>query len=128
MNKKTNVPLNALIKLGAEKFNVAELMDRNKVLYFPSLHSVIIKPNWDTIKKDWESLSQIGDFVILSKYEAPRQFPELFTNPSAKKATESNVGVTVMLNAEQAQFCRRHGKIATYLRGLIIREMEREKL
>ena len=113
MRKKYDVPFNETIPLGEEKFDVSNLNYRHKICYFPKENSIVIKS---------------GEFEELSKLDAPQIYPEIFYDASLGELYDGDKVYTasVQLNAKEMLFCRKHGKIATYMRSLIREEMKKE--
>lgn len=127
MRKKYDVPFNETIPLGEEKFDVSNLNYRHKICYFPKENSIVIKSGYLAVKVD-TSLKQIGEFEELSKLDAPQIYPEIFYDASLGELYDGDKVYTasVQLNAKEMLFCRKHGKIASYMRSLIREEMKKE--
>ena len=106
MRKKYDVPFNETIPLGEEKFDVSNLNYRHKICYFPKENSIVIKSGHLAVKVD----------------------PEIFYDASLGELYDGDKVYTasVQLNAKEMLFCRKHGKIATYIRSLIREEMKKE--
>lgn len=127
MKRKYDVPFNEIILLQKQKFDVGTLNYRHKVCYFPKENCVIIKSGYLAVKLD-ESLKEVGEFVELSKLDAPQKFPEKFIDYSIGEQYDDGKTYTagVQLNAREMLFCRKHDKVATYIRSLIREKMREE--
>ena len=128
MRKKYDVPFNEVIPLGKEKFDVCNLNYRHKICYFPKENSIILKSGYLAVKVD-ASLRERGEFVELSKLEAPQKYPEIFSDSALGNLYDGDKTYTagIQLNAKEMLFCRKHGKVASYIRSLIREEMKNEK-
>ena len=128
MKRKYDVPFNEVIPLGKKKFDVSNLNYRHKICYFPKSDCLVIKSGYLAVKADG-SLKKWGEFVELSKLEAPQKYPEKFVDSTLGEQYDGDKTYTagVQLNARELLFCRKHGKVATYIRSLIREEMKKEK-
>ena len=127
MRRRYNLPFNEVIPLNEEKFDVSDLTSRHKICYYPERDIVVLKSGYIAVKADTR-LKELGDFVELSKADAPQKFPEKFIDTAIGERYDSSKTYTagIQLNAAQMLFCRRHGDVATYIRGLIDKEMQAE--
>lgn len=128
MRRKYDHPFNEVISLGKEKFDVCNLNYRHKICYFPKENSIILKSGYLAVKVDG-SLKEKGEFVELSKLEAPQVYPEKFVDSTLGDQYDGDKTYTagIQLSAKELLFCRKHGKAATYIRSLIREKMEKEK-
>lgn len=118
--------LNKLIKLSSEKFDVSELGRNHRIIYIPWLKSIIIKSCRLTAMSDNEK-KYAGRAIVLSKGQAPRSYPEVFTNTSKSKSEGEIRTFLLRVTADMYVFCCRHGNITAYLRSLIEKEMKKSK-
>ncbi|PTL34628.1 hypothetical protein C7120_09005 [Prevotella sp. oral taxon 376] len=127
MRRKYDVPFNEVIPLGKEKFDVSNLNYRHKICYFPRENSIILKSGYLAVKVDG-SLKERGEFVELSKLEAPQKYPERFIDSALGEQYDGDKTYTagIQLNAKEMLFCRKHGWVATYIRSLIREKMKEE--
>lgn len=111
---------NKKIKLQSEKFDVSGLSKNHRILYYKEEESIIIKSSYEQAQK----ANADGRAEILTAPQAPRRYPDVFTNSS--KSLFEGESRTIMLRVPQDMyvFCCRQGNITAYLRGLIKREME----
>lgn len=125
---KCEYPLNELFKLEKEKkMDVSKLHIKHRICYYPQTDSVVIKRSISVISED-ESLSVYGDFEILSPTDAPLRHPSKFVNPAFGNMYEEKtlIQAAVRLTPGELLFCRKHGPVARFLRGLVRKAMETE--
>lgn len=113
--------LNKEIKLPLGKFDVSELSRNHRILYYKREKKIIIKSSYEQAHKANAS----GRAEILTAPQAPRRYPDVFTN-SSKSQFEGEYR-TIMLRVPQDMyvFCCRQGNITAYLRSLIEKEMKK---
>lgn len=106
-----------------ETFDVANILKNWRIVYLPTTKEVIITKSVDKAKI---ARLQIPDRagIILTKRQAPRSFPDVFTDSSAKPVELERRTVILRVSNEQYAYLSRFGNISAYLRRLIDQQMQ----
>lgn len=64
------------------------------------------------------------NFAMVTKRQAPRSFPKVFTDSSAKTVELERRTIILRVSNEQYAFLSRFGNISAYLRQLIDKQMQ----
>ena len=116
-NKVINLPLD-------EKFDVSEFSKNHRILYFPSQRQIIIKCSREVALRDNKEKFD-GKAIVLTKGQAPRSYPDVFTNTGKSVFEGEKRSILLKVPKEMYLFCCRHGNVTAYLKGLIEREMKK---
>lgn len=102
-------------------YDVAGIKKNWRIIYLPTTKKIIITKSYDKaqlarIKTDYEG-------IILTRTQAPKAFPEVFTDSEISIPTNLPQRTIILkVLPEQYAFCASHGNISAYLRSLIDRE------
>lgn len=115
-NKVINLPLD-------EKLDVAKFSKNHRILYFPSQRQIIIKCSREVALRDNKEKFD-GKAIVLTKGQAPRSYPDVFTNTSKQMYDGEKRTILLRVPKEMYVFCCRHGNVTAYLRSLIENDMK----
>lgn len=109
---------NKVIKV--ETCDVADMHKNWRIVYFPSQKEMIItrnapKAELEAARAGFENRTAI----VLTKRQAPRSFPNVFNDSSAKPVTAEQRTIILKVSKEQYAFLASKGNISSYLRSLI---------
>lgn len=116
---------NKVINLSdSEKFDVSALSKNHRILFFPGTRTLIVKCSREVALRDNEKKFE-GRAIVLTKGQAPRSYPDVFTNTGKQTYEGEKRNILLKVPKEMYLFCCRHGNVTAYLKGLIEREMKK---
>lgn len=104
-------------------FDVATIQKNWRIVYLPTTKEMIITKSVDKAKIARLQIPEKAG-IILTKRQAPRSFPKVFTDSSAKPVNLEQRTVILRVSNEQYAFLSRFGNISGYLRQLIDEQMQ----
>ncbi len=104
-------------------FDVATIQKNWRIVYLPTTKEMIITKSVDKAKIASLQIPEMAG-IILTKRQAPRSFPKVFTDSSAKPVNLEQRTVILRVSNEQYAFLSRFGNISGYLRQLIDEQMQ----
>lgn len=103
-------------------YDVSDLKKNWRIVYFPDKGEMMIVTSLGKAKE--ASDLSWGKSVILTKSQAPKAYPQVFTNSKIEQVELSQRTIVLKVSPEQYAFCRRFGNVSKYLRMLIDRQMK----
>ena len=104
-----------------ETYDVADIQKNWRIVYFPAAKEMIVTKSFDKAKI---ALANDNTGVILTKRQAPRSFPNVFSDSSAKQVNLPQRTIILKVSHEQYAFLSKYGNISAYLRQLIDQQMK----
>ena len=109
-----------------ETYDVAGMQKNWRIVYFPEQHEMIVTKSLD--KAELARLKENDKSgIILTRRQAPRSFPSVFSDSTAKPVNLSQRTVIVKVSQQQYAFMAKFGNVSAYLRMLIDRQMKTAK-
>lgn len=116
MEELTNKAINVVT------YDVAEMKKNWRIVYFPDKSEMIVVSSLAKAKE--ASGLSWGTSVILTKSQAPKAYPDVFTNSEIGKVSLQKRTIVLHVSPEQYAFCHRFGDVSKYLRMLIDTQMK----
>lgn len=120
----TFMELNKIIQLPSHPFDVSGLGRNHRIIYIPWLKRIVIKSSSKTAMLDNE-VKYAGEAEILTASQAPRRYPQVFTNSSKTQFSGDIRTIMLRVPSDMYRFCCKQGNITAYLRSLIEKEMKK---
>lgn len=115
---------NKTIKI--ETYDVADIQKNWRIVYFPEQHEMIVTKSLD--KAELARLKEKDKSgIILTRRQAPRSFPTVFSDSTAKPVNLTHRTVIVKVSQQQYAFMAKFGNVSAYLRMLIDGQMKTAK-
>ena len=116
--------LNTIIKV-TTTYDVADMKANWRIVYFYKRRQIIVVSNFSNAVGIRQR--NVGECIVLTKSQAPKAYPKVFTNSGIKKAIQTQHKLILTITQEQYTFLHRFGNVNAYIRSLIDRQMETTK-
>lgn len=105
-----------------DTYDVAGMQRNWRIVYFPEQREMMVVKSHD--KAENMVMRESKPAYALTRRQAPRSFPKVFTDSTVKVVSQQQRTVILKVSNEQYDFLARFGNISAYLRQLIDREMQ----
>lgn len=105
-----------------ETYDVAKLKSNWRIVYFPDKVEIMVVTSYGKAMAVQQQSAR--RCLVLSKSQAPKAFPQVFTNSEIKGKELQQRTIILKVSPEQYAFVNRFGNVTAYLRSLIDRQMK----
>ncbi len=108
-----------------DTYDVAEIQKNWRIVYFPEQREMMVVKSHD--KAEIMVMRASKPAYVLTRRQAPRSFPKVFTDSTVKVVSLQQRTVILKVSNEQYDFMARFGNVSAYLRQLIDQQMKQDK-
>jgi hypothetical protein len=105
-----------------DTYDVAGIQKNWRIVYFPEQQEMMVVKSHD--KAAIVVMRSSKPAYVLTRRQAPRSFPSVFSDSEAKTVSLQQRTVLLIVSPEKYAFLAKQGNISAYLRSLIEREMQ----
>lgn len=116
--------LNKIIKV-TTTYDVADMKANWRIVYFYKRRQIIMVSSFSNAVGIRQR--HVGECRVLTKSQAPKAYPKVFTNSGIKKTVQTQHKIILTISPEQYAFLHRFGNVNAYIRSLIDRQMKTKK-